>query len=201
MSYFDLEKDWPGMNWLSGGEAEETQASILNLIFSFVLALLGVYFLLVLLFNSFTQPLLVMVAVPFGAIGVIIAFIVHRENPSFLAMMGGIGLTGVVVNDSLVLVNHLNNLRKNNPNAPIREIIAEGTSDRLRAIMLTTLTTVSALLPLAYGIGGVDIYMSPLALVMGWGLMFATPLTLVLIPCLYEVGNDLARVVRKKLIS
>jgi len=199
MSQFDLENAWPGLNWLSGGEAEETRASILNLIFSFVLALLGVYFLLVLLFNSFFQPLLVMVAVPFGAIGVIIAFIVHRENPSFLAMMGGIGLTGVVVNDSLVLVNHLNSLRKKKPNTPIREIIAEGTSDRLRAIILTTLTTVSALLPLAYGIGGVDIYMSPMALVMGWGLMFATPLTLVLIPCLYEVANDLAGLLKKEI--
>lgn len=198
MSHFNLEEDWPGMQWLIGGESEETQRSIINLIVTFAIALLGVYFLLVLLFNSFPQPLMVMLAVPFGIVGVIIALVLHGEHPSFLAMMGAIGLSGVVVNDSLVLVNHLNKLRDKKAGAPVREIIAAGTADRLRPIILTTLTTVFGLLPLAYGIGGIDIYMSPMALVMGWGLLFATPLTLILIPCLYAVGDDLGKIFRKR---
>jgi multidrug efflux pump subunit AcrB len=193
LSQFDLERDWPGLRWLSGGEAEETRDSVISLISTFGLAILGIYFLLVLLFNSYTQPLLVMLAIPFAGIGVVIAFAVHRENPGFLSLMGAIGLTGVVVNDSLVLVNHLNELRRADPDASLLELVARGTSDRLRAIILTTVTTVAGLLPLAYGIGGVDLYMSPMALVMGWGLFFATPLTLVLVPCLYAVGGDLGR--------
>lgn len=198
MSHFDLEDEWPGMRWLVGGEAEESMESIVSLITSFVIAVVGIYFLLVLLFSSFSDPLYVMFALPFGIIGVIIAFALHGVQPSFLGMLGMIGMAGVVVNDSLVLVNHLNELRKQKPGSPLLEIIAEGSSNRLRAIVLTSITTIAGLLPLAYGIGGSDIYMSPLALAMGYGILFATPLTLVLVPCLYAIGTDLNRIFKKK---
>jgi multidrug efflux pump subunit AcrB len=197
MEHFDLDRQWPGLRWLAGGEAEETQKSVIDLIASFTIALLGVYFLLVLLFNSFTQPFMVLLAVPFGVVGVIIAFALHGEHASFLALLGVIGLTGVVVNDSLVLVNHLNNLRRRSSEAALPELVALGTAERLRPIILTTVTTVCGLLPLAYGLGGSDIYMSPMALTMGWGLLFATPATLVLIPCLYMIGWDLRRLLGK----
>jgi multidrug efflux pump subunit AcrB len=110
--------------------------------------------------------------------------------------MGSIGLAGIVVNDSLVLVNHLNELRTMKPDEAILQVIAEGTANRLRAILLTTLTTAVGLLPLAYGIGGMDLYMSPMALTMGYGILLATPLTLILVPCLYAAGQDLARLKR-----
>ena len=151
--------------------------------------------LLILLFNSVWQPFIVMLAIPFGIIGVIIGFAVHNEVLGFLAMTGIIGLAGVVVNDSLVLVNHVNELKRKYPDRSIKDIVIEGASNRLRAILLTTISTVVGLLPLAYGIGGADPYMSPMALALGWGLLFATPLTLVLIPCLYLIGDD----IRKKL--
>jgi len=112
--------------------------------------------------------------------------------------MGIIGLAGVVVNDSLVLVDHLNQKRKKNPEMPLVELVAEGTTDRLRAIIITTLTTVAGLLPLAYGIGGVDMFMVPMALAMGYGLLFATFLTLILVPCIYAVGDDLINLFQRK---
>jgi multidrug efflux pump subunit AcrB len=189
---------YPGLRISAGGEAEESAESLLDLISTFVIAILGIYFLLVLLFNSYTQPLLVLVSVPFGIVGVIVALALHNESFSFLGLMGTIGMVGVVVNDSLVLVNHLNNLRKWNPDWPLRKVVAEGTSHRLRAILLTTLTTVAGMLPLAYGLGGTNLYMSPMALSLGYGILFATPLTLVLVPSLYMIGGDLNSLFRRR---
>ena len=196
--HFDVNKDWPGMKLIVGGEAEESEKAVINLIGTFAIAIMGVYFLLALLFDSFTQPLFVMVAIPFGIVGVIIAFALHNEPLGFFAMIGTIGLAGVVVNDSLVLVNHLNVLREQKPDVRVLEVIAEGTSNRLRAILLTTLTTVIGLLPLAYGLGGSDVWMAPMGLALGYGLVFATPLTLILVPCLYAIRNDIVNLFKRK---
>ena len=195
---FDMEKDWPGMQLGLGGEVVETEESMAGLYRTMIIAMVAVYFLLVLLFNSFTQPFMVMVAIPFGIIGVIITFGLHGEPFSFVAIMGVVGLSGVVVNDSLVLVNHINRLRKKAIDLDMKKLVAQATGDRLRAIVMTTLTTVVAILPLAYGIGGTAVFMSPMALALGWGLFFATPLTLVLVPSLYVIGQDIGRLIRKK---
>ena len=112
-------------------------------------------------------------------------------------MLGVVGLSGVVVNDSLVLVDHINQLRKQRPDEGVFEIIVEGASDRLRPVILTTLTTMAGLLPLAYGIGGTDLYMAPIALALGWGLLFATFLTLILVPCFYMMFNDVGRLMNR----
>jgi multidrug efflux pump subunit AcrB len=195
--HFDVDRDWPGLQLGMGGEAFETEESMASLFRTLLIALIGVYFLLVLLFNSLTQPFLVMAAIPFGYTGVIVAFGLHGEPLGFMAVMGIIGLSGVVVNDSLVLVNHLNDLKQQRKDKTLREIVAEGTANRLRAIILTTLTTVAALLPLAYGIGGTAVFMAPMALAIGWGLVFATPLTLVLVPCFYMIRQDLGGFLKK----
>ncbi|MCP4703194.1 MAG: efflux RND transporter permease subunit, partial [candidate division Zixibacteria bacterium] len=197
-AHFDIETNWPGLQLGLGGEAVETEESMVGLYRTMVIALIAVYFLLVLLFNSFTQPFMVMVAIPFGIIGVIITFGLHGEPFSFVAIMGIVGLSGVVVNDSLVLVNHINRLKKESPEADMKKIVAQGTEERLRAIVMTTLTTVVALLPLAYGIGGTAVFMSPMALALGWGLLFATPLTLVLVPSIYVIGQDIGKLIGKK---
>ena len=195
-NHFDLDRDWPSMQLGLGGEAFETEESMAGLFRALIIAVIAIYFLLVLLFNSLTQPFLVMTAIPFGITGVIVSFGLHGEPFSFMAIMGIIGLSGVVVNDSLVLVNHINDLRRQRPTETIKALVAEGTADRLRAIILTTLTTVAALLPLAYGLGGTAVFMAPMALALGWGLFFATPLTLVLVPCLYVIGQDFGRVLQ-----
>ncbi len=188
--HFNLDRDWPGMRFELAGEAFETQQSVANLLKTLIIAILGVYFILVVLFNSFTQPLLVMVAIPFALVGVIVAFTLHREPMSFMGMLGVIGLAGVVVNDSLVLVSHLNDIKRTGQHKSFGQMVGEGTADRLRPIILTTLTTVAGLLPLAYGWGGTDVFIAPMALALGYGLVFATPLTLILVPCLYTIQND-----------
>ncbi len=199
LSYFsDIDKQYPGMQLRVGGEAEESAESMTNLMVTFIIAFIGIYFLLVLLFDSFAQPLLVAIAIPFGMIGVVFALHIHDEFMSFLGMMGVIGMVGVAVNDSLVLVSHFNNLRGAKPEVPIRELLAEGTSDRLRAVLLTTITTVMGLMPLAYGIGGTDLYMRPMALTLGYGILFATPMTLILVPCLYMVFYDVGRIFKSR---
>jgi multidrug efflux pump subunit AcrB len=195
---FHLDRDWPGMRFVSGGEAMETEESMQSLFMTMIFAVIGIYFLLVILFNSFSQPFLIMTAIPFGITGVIIAFGFHGRPFDFMSILGIIGLSGVVVNDSLVLVNHLRELKKQRRHESIKELIAEGTANRLRAIIITTLTTVGGLLPLAYGLGGNDPMMAPLALSLGWGLLFATPLTLVLVPCLYMICHDISGVFRRK---
>jgi multidrug efflux pump subunit AcrB len=192
---FDLD-DYPGMSFVVGGEAEETQDSVVNLGFTMLIAALGIYFILVLLFNSLTQPLLVMLAIPFGMIGVIGAFAMHAEPLGFMSMMGVIGLMGVVVNDSLILVNYINERRKGEPESRLLVIVADGTATRLRPIILTSITTVAGVLPLAYGLGGSDPFISPMALALGYGILFATPLTLILLPCLYMAQHDVGRLFR-----
>lgn len=194
---FDVDRDWPGMQLGVGGEAFETEESMAGLFSTFIIAVIAIYFLLVILFNSFSQPFLVMVAIPFGITGVIVAFGLHGEPFSFMAIMGIIGLSGVVVNDSLVMVSHINDLKSQRNGESIPAMVAEGAADRLRAVILTTLTTVVALLPLAYGIGGTAVFMAPMALSLGWGLLFATPLTLILVPCLYVIGQDLGRLFKR----
>lgn len=197
LSNFDLDKDWPGMQLGMGGEVIETAESMAGLYRTMIIAVIAIYFILVILFNSFVQPILVMLAIPFGIIGVIIAFALHAEPFSFVAIMGLVGLSGVVVNDSLVLVNHLNNLKKKGSYKSMRELVSKGAADRLRPIVMTTLSTVAALLPLAYGLGGTALFMAPMALALGWGLVFATPLTLVLLPSLYVIGDDLGKIFRR----
>ncbi len=197
LKHFDIDRDYPGMRFSVGGEVQETAQSMRGLYIAFGMAIVGIYFLLVLLFNSVTQPVMVILAIPFGIIGVIIAFSLHGEPFGFLAMLGAVGMSGVVVNDSLVLVNHLNALKLRDPSQSPLHLVVQGTSDRLRAILMTTLTTVAGLLPLAYGIGGTDIYMGPMALALGYGILFATPLTLVLVPCLYLIGDDIGKLFRR----
>ncbi len=104
LEHFDLDKDYPGMRFQVGGEVQETEQSMQGLYMAFGMAVIGMYFLLVLLFNSVTQPIIVLLAIPFGLVGVIAAFYLHNEPFGFLATLGVVGMAGVVVNDSLVLV-------------------------------------------------------------------------------------------------
>ncbi len=192
---------YPGVRLIVGGEAEETAKAQIDLSITFGIAILGIYALLILLFNSLQQPILVLLTIPFGMVGVIITFLLHGEQLGFLAVTGMIGMSGVVVNDALVLVNHINELRNKQVKPVLFDVVIEATGDRLRAILITTISTVVGLLPLAYGIGGEDPNMAPMALALGYGLLFATPLTLVLVPCLYLVGDDIRRFLSKLLSS
>ncbi len=107
-----LSNEFPGLRLKAGGEAQESERAMIDLMTKLLLAILGIYFLLILLFNSWSQPFMVILAIPFGLCGVIIAFVLHNEPLGFLSMLGIIGMSGVVVNDSLVLVDHINDLKR-----------------------------------------------------------------------------------------
>ena len=175
------------------GEAEDTQESLADLRYSFILALILIYFLLLLLFKKAEQPLIVLITIPFGIIGVLLAFYFHGIPLSFMALVGIIGLSGVVVNDSVVMVAFINKLMVTDSRSieNLKEGIAEGAKQRLRPIILTTLTTVAGLLPSVYGIGGDVQSLVPVVMALSYGLIFATLVTLFLVPALFLIIRDI----------
>jgi multidrug efflux pump subunit AcrB len=189
---FDAMRQFPGVRLDIGGEAADSKQAIVDLLLSFGIAAIGIYFLLMLLFNSLTQPFVVLITIPFGVAGVVWALALHGiTQTSFFTGIGVVGLAGVVVNDALVMVDHLNDLIRRRKDKDMLAVIAEGAADRLRPVILTTVTTVFGLIPLTYGFGGEDAMMGPMAMALGYGLLFATPITLILLPCLYMIREDL----------
>lgn len=192
------EKQWQGdvagevtVNY--GGEEEKNQESFVSLLVAFGFALVAIFFILAIQFNNLTYPLIVMLAIPFGAIGIIISFYLHdmfwKPMPlSFFSSMGMVALTGVVVNSSLILLVFIQRERKKG--TEMFEAIILAGRRRLRAVLLTATTTVVGLLPTAYGWGGLDHFVSPMALALSWGLMFATVVTLITIPAALAAGHD-----------
>lgn len=170
------------------GEVRDTRESKGDLTNAVVLALLLVYLILAVLFSSMTKPLIIMLAIPFGIVGIILAFWLHGKTLfGFYAAIGALGLAGVVINDSIIMLvklekeydNKISQLSSNNQVANIAKT-------RLRAVILTTLTTVAGMFPAAYGIAGYDAMLAEMMLALTWGLIFGTMITLLLIPCTYS---------------
>jgi len=183
--------DFPQVSIITSGGAQESIESLQDFLRAFVVAIFGIFLLLAILFNSYSQPMLVLAAVPFSLIGVVWAFYFHGEPLSFFALTGSLALMGVIVNDSLVMVSHLNYIKEKSAALEDKIVwIARGSRDRLRAVVLTTLTTMAGVLPLAYGIGGTDVFLQPMVLALGYGLIFGTVLTLILLPCMYLMNYD-----------
>jgi multidrug efflux pump subunit AcrB len=201
------EADWQGevadkvqVNY--GGEEEKNQESFRSLGIAFIFALVAIFFILAIQFNNLTYPVIVMLAIPFGAIGIIISFYLHdmywKPMPlSFFSTLGMVALTGVVVNSSLVLLVFIQRARRDG--VEMYEAIMQAGRRRLRAVLLTATTTVVGLLPTAYGWGGMDNFVSPMALALSWGLAFATVVTLVTIPATLLVGHDIRAAFRRVL--
>ena len=191
-----LAKEYEGLTFTAGGEYEDTDESMRSLGEAFVVALALIFLILATQFQSLIQPIVVMMAIPFGIIGVVAAFYLHGLPLSFIGLVGAIGLSGVVVNDSIVLVDFLNKARQQGMS--VIEAALYAGRRRFRAVWLTTLTTVFGLLPLVYGIGGEDKFLKPAAVALGYGLIFGTVLVLILVPVLYVIAVDLGRVFSTK---
>lgn len=181
--FADFTKRYPDYRLKYGGEEESTRESMDSLFAAMIIAVLCIYGILVTLFNSLAKPLLVMFSIPFGFIGTIVGFTLQDKPLGFFAMIGVVGLAGVVVNASIVMVSFIDELRADG--VPFGEALRRGASLRLRPILLTTVTTVAALVPTAYGIGGWDPILVPMTMALAWGLLFGTTLTLFLVPCGY----------------
>ena len=172
-----------------GGEEENTKESMESLGQAMQMALLGIFGLLVFLFKSYLRPMIIMSTIPLGLVGFSIAFFFHNEEISFLAMIGVIGLAGIIVNSGIVLISFIEQLREEG-NYTLEEILVKASGMRLRAVLVTSLTTISGLIPTAYGIGGSDAMLTPMTLAMAWGLTSGTILTLVWVPCAYAILED-----------
>jgi HAE1 family hydrophobic/amphiphilic exporter-1 len=183
------------MTIATGGQFAETQESFESLKQSAVIALSLMYLILASQFRSYIQPLVVLTAVIFGVMGMIVGLVVNGYPFSVVTAIAMVGLSGVVVNDALVLLDFINVERRNG--ATVEEAVRAGSRRRLRAILLTTVTTVVGLAPMAIGIGGYSKIWSPFAMSMCWGITFATVLTLGAVPALYYIVEDLKMYVAK----
>jgi multidrug efflux pump subunit AcrB len=151
----------------------------------FPAAMVAIYFVLAVMFNSLLQPLLIMAVIPFAIMASLMALVVHMQPMSLFGLIGVLGMTGVVVNNSLVLINRINELRIEGLDAI--DAVMQAAVSRLRPIVMTSLTTVAGLLPLAYGLGGTDVFMGPMSLTLGYGLLFSLPVVLLVIPAMYAL--------------
>lgn len=190
-----LGKEADSVHYRLGGEQERTEESVRGLVFSFIFALFGIFIILAIQFNRLGYPFLVMLAIPFGAIGIVVGLFLHGQPISFMSLMGFVALTGVVVNSSLVMAVFIQRLLQEG--MPWFDAIINGGKRRLRAVLLTAITTVVGLLPTAYGWGGHDPFVAPMALALSWGLMFSTVITLFSVPAALGVALDLKRTILK----
>lgn len=192
--FSSLKNELPGYALDFGGEFEDTQESLASMVRAFMLTIVLIYVILGGLFQSFIQPLIVMFSVPFAFIGVILGFFVSNQPMGMFSTIGIIALCGIVVNDSLILIDFINRNRSKGM-SEIDSILEAGAA-RLRPILLTSITTIAGLSPMAFGLFGVDEFLRPMALAIAWGLLFSTGLCLVVIPCVYRIFDDISRLLR-----
>lgn len=181
--------EYPEVSIVFGGEQESTNESMASLGNAMVLALIGIYAIMVYIFRSYLAPGLIMTTILFGLLGTSVAFWAHNRPVGFLAMIGMIGLAGIIVNNGIILIDFINQMRAEGKLA-LREILIKSATVRLRPVMATSLTTMGGLFPTAYGIGGADAMLVPMTLAMAWGLTTGTILTLVWIPAGYAIIED-----------
>ncbi len=184
----ELARDFPGLTYGYQGRQARMKESTGGLANGFIAAMIAIYFLLAIPFRSYCQPMIVMLAIPFGIVGAIIGHLLMGYSLSLMSMMGIVALSGVVVNDSLVLIDYANRQRLEGHSAHIA-ISAAGTR-RFRPIILTTLTTFGGLAPMIFETSRQARFLIPMALSLGFGILFATVITLLLIPCLYMLMED-----------
>ena len=181
-----------------GGENEQRETGQSEMLVAFLVALGLIFLIMVSVFDSFRQAFVVMAGVPFGLVGVVIGLSIFDQPFGFLALMAIVALSGIVVNDSIVLVHRVNALRAQGH--PLLEAVAQGASQRLRPILMTSVTTIVAFLPLAVSpvnvwrrltgqelldVGAQSEFWAPLSISLMFGLAFATILILLVVPSIY----------------
>ncbi|MCF8144002.1 MAG: efflux RND transporter permease subunit [Deltaproteobacteria bacterium] len=192
----DLKNKYPGLRYTIEGEGKEQAESLSDVIQGFAVALFGIYALLAIPFRSFSQPFIVMAAIPFGIVGAIAGHLIMGLNLSLLSLFGMVGLAGVVVNDSLVLIHATNRIREGGTGA--RDAVTRAGALRFRAIILTSLTTFAGLMPMILEKSLQAQFLIPMAVSLGFGVLFATGITLLLVPCGYVILEDVHNLLNVK---
>ncbi len=190
-----LRADFPGITWTFEGTQAEMKESTDSLMNNFIMAMLIIYALLAIAFGSYIQPLIVMAAIPFGIVGAVLGHMMLGYDLSLVSLMGIIALAGVVVNDSLIMIDYANKQREKDNS--IYESIHEAGLRRFRPIMLTTLTTFGGLTPIILESSSQAMYLIPMAISLGFGIIFATSIILVIVPCAYLALEDIRLLIQK----
>ncbi len=179
---------YPGLTYTLEGERRELRDSMQSLLQGFALAMIAIFAMLAIPFDSYTQPLIVMTSIPFGIVGAVLGHVMMGYNISIISMMGIVALSGVVVNDSLVLIDYTNQCRRRGMSA--RESLMAAGVRRFRPILLTSVTTFFGLMPMIFETSMQARFLIPMAISLGYGILFATGITLLLVPALYLILED-----------
>jgi multidrug efflux pump subunit AcrB len=188
----DLAADHPGLTYDLEGEEKERRDSMTSMGKGFMLALFAMYALLAIPFRSYSQPFLIMAAIPFGMVGAVWGHLIMGFSLSMLSIFGIVALSGVVINDSLLLIDQVNRNRRQGQD--LFQAVIDGGIRRFRPILLTSLTTFFGLMPMILETSVQAQFLIPMAISLGFGIMFATGITLLLIPTLYIILEDLRKV-------
>ena len=183
-----LRQKYPSVTVQQSGEQEERVKSMMGLAYGALLALIGIYALLAIPLKSYLQPLVIMSVIPFGAVGAIVGHWIMGSQLMFFSLLGIVALSGVVVNASLVLVDYIN--RRRREGMPLEEAVFNAGVVRFRPIILTSTTTFVGLLPLMFSQNPTTFFIIPMAISLAFGVLFATAITLVLVPGLYVIVED-----------
>ncbi|MFQ5441169.1 MAG: efflux RND transporter permease subunit [Thermodesulfobacteriota bacterium] len=191
-----LAYDYPGLSFDLEGENKERRESMSGMKTGFIMALFVIFALLAIPFRSYTQPLIIMASIPFGVVGAVIGHWIMGFDLSILSMFGIVALSGVIVNDSLLLIDHIN--RKRREGAAMDQAVIDSGLRRFRPIILTSLTTSLGLTPMILETSVQAQFLIPMAISLGFGILFATFITLLLIPSLYLILEDIRGLLRLK---
>jgi len=184
----ELRAQFPGLTWSFEGSQADLRESTATLWGGFALAMVVIYTLLAIALRSYMQPFIVIGAIPFGIIGAVIGHIILGYDLSLVSLMGVIALSGVVLNDSLIMIDYANKLRKDHT---VFEAIHKAGIRRFRPIMLTTLTTFGGLTPIILETSKQAYNLIPMAISLGFGIVFATSIILAIVPCIYMIFEDI----------
>ncbi len=189
-----LRSEFPGLTWSFRGSEAEMRESTRVLWSGFSMAMFVIYSLLAIAFRSYLQPLIVMISIPFGLIGVVAGHLLLGYDLSLVSLMGMVALSGVVVNGALIMVDYANRKRKE---LDVFEAILEASVRRFRPIFLTTLTTFGGLFPIIMESSRQAAQLIPMAISLGFGILFASTIILIIVPCFYMVLDDIGKVWKK----
>lgn len=192
----ELMADYPGLTYHLEGSSRDQRESLSSITGALLFGLFLIYAVLAIPFRSFLQPLIVMSAIPFGLVGALIGHLLLGYNFSMISLFGMVALSGVVVNDSLVMIDFINRARAEG--MPLRDAVLQSGKRRFRPILMTSLTTFLGLMPMILETSIQARFLVPMALSLGFGVMFATGITLLLIPSLYLILEDITGLFRPK---
>lgn len=185
----ELRGEYPGVVLEVGGEFAEIAETLQEILRVFVIGIFLIYLILATQFNSYTQPLLILITVPFAFVGVILYLFISGTPLSTTVIYAGVALAGIAVNDTIVLVTFANDNRRSGGMA-VSDAIVDAATTRLRPIVLTSVTTIAGLIPTAIGLGGTSVVWGPMASTIIFGLLFSTLTTLVIVPSFFGTFYD-----------